>query len=552
MHRVAAALLLFVLIALPIASFAAPDNTVSLIAGGKSVFLSASARLVGERVLVPLDALSSIGAKYEGNGEKREGQKIKITPANGEDFSCRIHLVDGVPMIAIGDIEEKLGIATDFNDKTRVLSMRAIIRQIDFNGSELKVNSSCPVTAKFLNTSWTKKANKLILEIPGAQYPANKADLKINNSTAMPINTGVQEDGETFRVVLDLPSSMKFRLVSSGKSCDTVVSFSESTPPVIKPETPATPTYPNTQPQINVTALNVTCENPRKVVVSVSASANTTFSTSMSRHPFQLALDLPRAVLSNKIEDVSVLNDLLESVHIEQKDPFTVRVVMNLKRIAGFDVTWDPSGRKFVTTLDLPKGSNGLLSSKIIVIDPGHGGYQGGAKGFSGSLEKDCTLGMALRVQKLLSQTGACVIMTRTNDIDLTLKGRADVAIRHSADIFLSIHCNSCERANSISGTEAYYHGQDQNGRALAECIYSEVTKVTGLPARRVRPDTSRFQTGFGVLRGTSAAGIPASLLEVGYINHSVDECKIMDPSFQEAIAKAIVKGLRLYVEGNP
>ncbi|HEY3298587.1 MAG TPA: N-acetylmuramoyl-L-alanine amidase, partial [Armatimonadota bacterium] len=243
-------------------------------------------------------------------------------------------------------------------------------------------------------------------------------------------------------------------------------------------------------------------------------------------------------------------HQILDQIHVEQKDSTTVRIALDLKRIAGFATRWDEALCKFFITLELPKGAGGLLSQKIIVIDPGHGGKDQGAQG-SGALEKDCNLPIALRVQKLLLQSGACAVLTRESDDYIPLSQRVDSATRHSADLFVSIHCNSCPVPDSISGIETYFHADDMNGRALAQSIHAEVLRASGLPDRRVRSDTTLHKIGLAVLRGTSAVGIPSTLVEVGFLNSSSDGCMIVTPEYQENVAKAIVNGLKQYIEGS-
>ncbi|MCS7065646.1 MAG: N-acetylmuramoyl-L-alanine amidase, partial [Fimbriimonadales bacterium] len=89
----------------------------------------------------------------------------------------------------------------------------------------------------------------------------------------------------------------------------------------------------------------------------------------------------------------------------------------------------------------------------------------------------------------------------------------------------------------------------DADSRALGQAILNEIVKVSGLPSRGVRSDTTLYQSGLAVLRTSQ---MPAVLIEVGYLNHSYDRKKLLDPKFQDAVADAIVRGLKAYVEGAP
>jgi N-acetylmuramoyl-L-alanine amidase len=519
--------------------------------GGKVLVLRTPARVVDGGVLVPLECLKSLGAKFEAHG-----RKVNVTSASGKSFVYQATIVGRQPFFKAADMADELGAAAVWSDADRTLRFHSIIERVEYTGSELRISTSYPAVARVLDTSWTRKSNKLVLDIAGAQFPDDGANFKLINSSSANISTGTVDDGETARVVLELPQSANHQLASRGAGKGIRVSMNglAATPSAPLAPTPPAPDAPPassvTLPAVTVTG--VTCQqiSSRQVQIAVDASAPLTCSTSMCRKSNQMFLDFSHTGLQAPIADIAVDHQILDLVHMEQRDPNTVRMTLNLKRVAGFDAKWDDASGKFVITLELPKGAGGLLSQKIVVIDAGHGGSDTGAQG-SSDCEKDCTLPMALEVERLLAKNGACVIMTRQTDTYVGLTERVDVAVRNSADFFVSIHCNSCQVPNSISGIETYYHGQDPNGRALAQCIHAAVVKASTLPDRRVRSDTVLYASGLAVLRGTSALGIPSTLVETGYINNFTDGSMLITPEYQQRIAGAIVEGLKEYVEGN-
>jgi N-acetylmuramoyl-L-alanine amidase len=139
--------------------------------------------------------------------------------------------------------------------------------------------------------------------------------------------------------------------------------------------------------------------------------------------------------------------------------------------------------------------------------------------------------------------------MTRTSDADVSLTDRSRMGNELGADLFISIHNDSNERSNSASGTSTYFHNSDPSSRALATCVQHSVMATTGLPSRGVLSDTVMYHSGFAVLRGST---MPAVLCEVAYINNQTDRRKLIDPQFQQRVAKAMCDGLRNYVEGKP
>ncbi|MDE6174897.1 MAG: N-acetylmuramoyl-L-alanine amidase, partial [Duncaniella sp.] len=99
-----------------------------------------------------------------------------------------------------------------------------------------------------------------------------------------------------------------------------------------------------------------------------------------------------------------------------------------------------------------------------VVIDPGHGGKDAGALGRKTN-EKTINLGVAKRLRDLINanMSDADVLMTRSNDTFVTLQGRADIANRKHADIFISIHANSLDKKStmftSVNGADVYTLG---------------------------------------------------------------------------------------------
>lgn len=194
------------------------------------------------------------------------------------------------------------------------------------------------------------------------------------------------------------------------------------------------------------------------------------------------------------------------------------------------DVTTDPSVVE--TAAHQPK--------YIIVIDPGHGGKDGGAIGASGQLEKDFTLQLSMKVKQLLEEeVHIGVHMTRTDDsfISSVDRERAQIANELGADLFISIHGNTFNDS-SVSGTESYYY--DDGSHLFATVMHRAVVRATGFRDRGVRVEN------YFVLKETD---MPAVLLEVGYLTNAVEEKKMWDEAFQEEVAAAIVAGIKEYLE---
>lgn len=189
----------------------------------------------------------------------------------------------------------------------------------------------------------------------------------------------------------------------------------------------------------------------------------------------------------------------------------------------------------------LPLGvhrSTGALKGKLIVIDPGHGGKDPGAPAFPGPpaeepFEKDIVLDIGLRLARVLRTEGARTTLTRGDDTYVTLKGRSDLANRLGADAFVSIHCDSCVKPNTLRGTSVYY--DHDHSIALANLVQKELVATLATEDRQVR------YANFSVIRRTQVPGI---LVETAFINHDSDRRRLTHPNFRERVARAIAEGL--------
>jgi N-acetylmuramoyl-L-alanine amidase len=180
----------------------------------------------------------------------------------------------------------------------------------------------------------------------------------------------------------------------------------------------------------------------------------------------------------------------------------------------------------------------GRLRGKLVVVDPGHGGTKPGALGVdakSGEVccEKDITLDLGLRLERLLAAEGAQVLMTRNADTDVGLRQRADLANQAKADVFVSLHCNSCNDPNTLDGTMVFFDHPDSV--RLAQLTHDELIGALGTADKGVR------NANFAVIRRTRMPGI---LVEVAFINHEGDRERLLNVGFRERAARAILQGV--------
>ncbi len=182
---------------------------------------------------------------------------------------------------------------------------------------------------------------------------------------------------------------------------------------------------------------------------------------------------------------------------------------------------------------------------KLIVLDPGHGGYDLGAS-CSHIVEKKLALITALYTKKHLTNMGYKVVMTRTKDLFIPLKKRVSIANRARADLLVSVHYNAAHH-NLASGMEVFYYKLGNKGRAhaskkLASCVLSSMVSETKSQSRGVK------EGNFHVLR---EAQMPSILIEGGFITNRAEAARLSDAAYLDKIAKSIAEGIRLYLSRN-
>lgn len=174
----------------------------------------------------------------------------------------------------------------------------------------------------------------------------------------------------------------------------------------------------------------------------------------------------------------------------------------------------------------------------VVYIDPGHGGSDPGASG-NGIIEKELNLQLALKVRDKLQSQGIEVIMSRENDIYVSLQERVMQANSLIPDVFVSIHNNSYEKSSAI-GIETWY--TKDIDKSLADGIQSKLIQNTETNNRGVK------QKKFYVTRKTT---MPAVLVECGFMTNPTEAANLKTDSYKEKIANAIVDGTVNYLKNN-
>lgn len=194
--------------------------------------------------------------------------------------------------------------------------------------------------------------------------------------------------------------------------------------------------------------------------------------------------------------------------------------------------------------------------SKItVIIDPGHGGADGGAVGSSGTLEKDLNLKTGLLLAQELADRGVNVVMTRSEDIMLDdgisssaktsdLSARLKIVQSYEDAIFISVHMNKFPDS-SVKGFTVYYSSNNIESETLASAIRKSVTE-------KVQPDNKRPMKAAGNnIYLLSRLTVPAVLLECGFISNPEEEALLSQDDYRDKLVSAVADAVESYIAAS-
>lgn len=310
------------------------------------------------------------------------------------------------------------------------------------------------------------------------------------------------------------------------------------------------------------------------------------------------------AILHNKV--ISVNNGYVSQIRIAQKNPTTVRVVVDLdfeeiKRYQIFHL-FDP----FRIVIDIypdyadlpeppakttkpaqPTKSGYSMARQLglgvgrIVIDPGHGGKDPGAIGRKGTQEKGVVLDVSKRLQKLLENNSELeVILTRESDIYVPVENRPIIANQKRADLFISIHANANPKKN-YAGIATFYLNFPSDASVMEEAATENATSTKNISEmnnilreilredklKESRELATKIQgnmvnhlnksykniTDLGVKGGPFwvliGGDMPSILVEISHLSNSREEDRLRTPEYRQQIAQAIYTGITAYID---
>ena len=203
--------------------------------------------------------------------------------------------------------------------------------------------------------------------------------------------------------------------------------------------------------------------------------------------------------------------------------------------------------QKTVATMSVP------VTNRTIIVDAGHGGEDGGAVSSNGVSEAQINLSIALKLQNLLEQSGATVVLTRSDDnaiydIDSKtlrqkknsdLKNRVKIGKTSSADIFVSIHLNKIEQSQYY-GWQTFFKDGNEQGKKLATCIQENLNEA-------IQKENKRTPLKISDIYIIKNVEIPTTIVECGFLSNPEEEKQLQTDEYQNKLAWGIYNGIMDY-----
>jgi N-acetylmuramoyl-L-alanine amidase len=308
------------------------------------------------------------------------------------------------------------------------------------------------------------------------------------------------------------------------------------------------------------------------------------FRPSELREPQRIALDFGHVQRASDVaETIAVDKAGLGSIHTEALDAHTTRVSFDVEPTTQYRLFYLPQPYRLVLdfrALETPEQRKTGIHT--IVLDPGHGGAQAGARAASGLAESDVALAIALRVRKVLARTlpEPRVILTRERDQFVSLEERAAIANALGADLFISIHLNASPSPKDRGGLSTYVLDTTRDPQSLGLAAreneageadmntlwplvsplvrHDQVARSLDLAlsvhrpalrnARRMLPDLVDRGVKRALFFVLVGARMPAILCEASFLSRPQEAEALGTDEYRQLLAEGIAEGVARYV----
>lgn len=193
------------------------------------------------------------------------------------------------------------------------------------------------------------------------------------------------------------------------------------------------------------------------------------------------------------------------------------------------------------------------VTNKVIIIDAGHGKPDEGAQSNNGTTEAETNLKIAFKLQNLLEQSGATVILTRSDEnaiYDLSaetikqkkvsdIRNRVKIGNNSSADIFVSIHLNKIPE-QQYSGWQCFFQTNNEKSQELAKSIQTNLNEA-------IQKENNRVAMKLDKVYIMKQVQIPTAIVECGFLSNLEEEQQLLQDAYQDKLAWGIYNGIMEY-----
>lgn len=281
----------------------------------------------------------------------------------------------------------------------------------------------------------------------------------------------------------------------------------------------------------------------QKTEVIISATKTIKYNTFLLKDPSRFVIDLLNIAPPTDVLPAYMSTSLVSGLRIGQAASGieSTRIVIDLTQE---DTICNVGSALLGNKLTINIKSGAVEKRKeikklgfIVVIDPGHGGYDTGAN-HGGYKEKDINLTISSKLKESLEKFGLTVYLTREDDNFLSLAERTEITNSIKPNVFISVHANALATTKNIRGVETYYW--TPQSQKLALYVHRNVLQYVQIPDHFIR------KARFYVIRHTSS---PAVLAELGFLTNYEDRKLLTKKDTQDQYVKALSEAILKFLD---
>ena len=486
----------------------------------------------------------------------QEGQSQLPSALGGRQLDVPLQRLEGGYWAPISILEDLLGVRVTVNSAKKEGWIEPLITAVRLEGSgrqlRLHIQATAPVTYSTFRLS---QPERYVIDLAGGVL--DTTSLRLNHPELGDVRLGQFTLGPAVSRIV-IPTALKVEITAPATKRSSQFNFA-----LQLPQSAQAINYEQEKLQdFQVRSGRQSGQDTAQVKLNFSGPVQYEWQR-LTQGQDRFLIDFKRVVYPATKGSQTVSGPLLKGVRVSQyasKPQPVTRVVLELEGARDVRVS-KGEGTDTLLLEILPqkvdlqmaalRGSGSLVGipllgggGRTICLDAGHGGSDPGCISPSlGTMEKDVSLDITLKLAQILRRNGWKVYLTRETDRDVTwagssntkeLNARVEVANRNGVDVFVSIHCNAASSAAQGTSTHTFKRGD----RALAQALHPELIAACGRPDRGIQQD--RFYL-------LVHSKMPAVLIETAFLSNPTEAKLLSDPQYRQKLAEGIARGLGAY-----